>query len=375
MKRFASCAAALVAAAVLACPAQAEDTINIGVPGAHTGALASYGVPSLNAAKIVAEKVNAKGGVLGKKIQLLTEDDQCKAELATNAATKLISEDVNVVMGHICSGPTKTSLPYYNKENIILMSPTATTPALTAPGVNPMFFRTVAKDDAQATLTSKFILESLKGKKVAYVHDNDEYGKGFADGNKAILEQAGVETVLYEAVTPDAVDFSAISRKLRHAKPDVIVFGGYKDLAGKLIKQFRREKVNCPVVGPDGVKDQAILELGAAAENVYCSYPKDTSTLPLFKEARDAHVKQFGSEPGFGYYNAYAAMLALIHGIEKAGSTDTAKIIEVLHNDPVDTPIGSLTFNANGDAAGMGLSIYTVKDGKFVETEFNITLK
>ena len=94
-----------------------------------------------------------------------------------------------------------------------------------------------------------------------------------------------------------------------------------------------------------------------------------------FKEAREAHVKQFGSEPGFGYYNAYAAMLALIHGIEKAGSTETAKIIDVLHTQPVDTPIGSLTFNANGDAAGMGLSIYTVKDGKFVETEFNITLK
>ncbi|MBQ1539815.1 MAG: branched-chain amino acid ABC transporter substrate-binding protein [Desulfovibrio sp.] len=375
MKRFAICAAALVAAVALACPAQAKDTIKIGVPGAHTGGLASYGMPTLNAAKIVSEKVNASGGVLGMKIQLLAEDDQCKNDLASNAATKLISEDADVVMGHICSGPTKVALPYYNKEHIILMSPTATTPSLTAAGVNPMFFRTVAKDDAQAALTSKFILESLKSKKIAYVHDNDEYGKGFADGNKDILEKAGVETVLYEAVTPDAVDFSAISRKLRHAKPDVIVFGGYKDLAGKLIKQLRREKVNCPVIGPDGMKDQAILELGAAAENVFCSYPKDTSALPLYKEARDAHVKQFGSEPGFGYYNAYAAMLALIHGIEKAGSTETAKIIDVLHTQPVDTPIGSLTFNANGDAAGMGLSIYTVKDGKFVETEFNITLK
>ena len=107
MKRFAACAAALFATAVLACPAQAEDTIKIGVPGAHTGALASYGVPSLNAAKLVAEKVNASGGVLGKKIQLLTEDDQCKAELAANAATKLISEDANVVCCHF----TRTFIP------------------------------------------------------------------------------------------------------------------------------------------------------------------------------------------------------------------------------------------------------------------------
>ena len=92
MKHLFQFVAAAVLSAAVAAPAQAEDTIKIGVPGAHTGDLATYGVPSLNAAKIVVAKVNANGGVLGKKIELIAEDDQCKPELATNAATKLLSD-------------------------------------------------------------------------------------------------------------------------------------------------------------------------------------------------------------------------------------------------------------------------------------------
>ena len=368
-------AAALLSAAVAA-PAQAEDTIKIGVPGAHTGDLATYGVPSLNAAKIVVAKVNAKGGVLGKKLELIAEDDQCKPELSTNAATKLLSDKVSVVMGHICSGSTKAALPLYNDAHIIAMSPSSTPPGLTAPGVNPMFFRTIAKDDDQARLTSEFILKELQAKSVAYIHDNGDYGKGFADGNRTLLEKNGVKTALFEAITPDAVDFSAIVRKIKRSKADVIVFGGYQPTASKLLQQLRRDRVQTPVVGPDGLKDEAFIKMaGEAAEGTYCSYPKDTSNLPIYKEAHDAHVKMFGTEPGSFYYNAYAAMLALINGIEKAGSTDTDKIIKVLHTVPVDTPLGKITFNENGDAAGMALSVYVIKGGKFVETPYSVTLK
>ena len=121
-------------------------------------------------------------------------------------------------MGPICSGATNASLPMYESANIISISPTATTPALTLEGKHPLFLRTVANDNAQAQLTSSYIIEVLKAKKVAYLHDNGEYGKGFAQQNRGILEKAGVETVLFEAVTPDAVDFSAVVRKLRRAK-------------------------------------------------------------------------------------------------------------------------------------------------------------
>ena len=122
--------AALAGMAIMAmtAPVHAADTIKIGVPGAHSGDLVSYGMPSLNAARIVADEYNAKGGILGKQIEIIAEDDQCKPELGTNAATKVLSEGAVAVMGSICSGATKAALPIYNDAKIVSISPSATTP-------------------------------------------------------------------------------------------------------------------------------------------------------------------------------------------------------------------------------------------------------
>ena len=260
MKRGMTLLAAMAFCVAMTAPALAADPIKIGVQGAHSGDLASYGVPSLNAAKLVIDDANAAGGVLGGKVEVVSQDDQCKPEMATNAATKLISDKVAVVIGPICSGPTKAALPLFQDANLIAVSPTATTPGLTEDGKHPLFFRTVANDNAQARLTSDFMLNKLKAKKVAYLHDNGDYGKGFADNNRVFMEKGGAETVLFEAVTPDAVDFSAVVRKLRRAKPDIVVFGGYQPVASKLIQQMRRDRLTTPFIGPDGVKDETFLK-------------------------------------------------------------------------------------------------------------------
>lgn len=369
--------AALCLLALLApAKSQGAEPIRIGVQGAHSGDLASYGVPSLNAVRIVVDEANANGGILGRMIEVVNQDDQCKPEMATSAATKLVSDKVDVIVGPICSGPTVASLPLFQNAGLIAISPTATTPGLTEDGKNPLFMRTVAKDNAQAALTSQFMLDELKAKKIAYLHDNGDYGKGFADFNRELMEKGGAETVLFEAVTPDAVDFSAVIRKLRRAKPDIIVFGGYQPVASKLVQQMRRDRVDTPFLGPDGVKDETFLKMtGKDGEGVYASYPKDTTSLPAYKKAQEQHLKAYGSEPGFGYYNAYAATQALLDAIEKTGGTDTEKLNKALRENYVDTPIGKIRFNEKGDAAGMALSIYQVKDGKFVELDKSIVLE
>jgi branched-chain amino acid transport system substrate-binding protein len=114
---------------------------------------------------------NAMGGVLGKQVELVVEDDVCKPEVATNTATKLVGEDVAVVLGHICSGATKAALGIYNSSKKVVMSPSATNPALTQSGDYPNFFRTIASDDAQARLEVDFALDVLKVKKIAVLHD------------------------------------------------------------------------------------------------------------------------------------------------------------------------------------------------------------
>ncbi|MCP4993798.1 MAG: ABC transporter substrate-binding protein, partial [Gammaproteobacteria bacterium] len=180
----------------LSAPLMAADTIKLGVAGAHSGDLASYGLPSVNAAKLVVEQVNAKGGIDGKMVELLVEDDVCKPEVATNTATKLVSDGVHVVIGHICSGATKAALPIYNNAGVVVMSPSATNPALTQSGDYPNFYRTIASDDAQAQTEVDFALNTLGLSKSAVIHDKGDYGKGLAEFAKTFLEDSGKAEVM-----------------------------------------------------------------------------------------------------------------------------------------------------------------------------------
>ncbi len=347
----------------------AADTIKFGVAGPHSGDLASYGLPSINAAKLVVDKVNAAGGINGKKIELMIEDDVCKPEVATNTATKLVSSGVDVVLGHICSGATKAALPIYNNAGVLVMSPSATNPALTQSGDYPNFFRTIAPDDAQAQVDVDFALNKLGYTKIAVVHDKGDYGKGFAEFAKKFLEESGkAEVVLFEGVTPGAVDYSAIVQKIKRSGAEAVMFGGYHPEASKIVGMMKKKRLKTTFISDDGVKDQTFIKVaGDAAEGAYASGPKDTTANPLSKMAVEEHKKVFGSDHGAFFENAYSASLALVHAIEKAGSTDLAALKKVLQTEKVDTPVGNIYFDGKGDAVGVGFSVYKVVNGVFVE--------
>jgi len=372
LKNFMGILCALGLILVFSAPSFCGDTIKIGVAGAHSGDLASYGLPSINAVKLVADKYNAKGGLLGKKIEILTGDDQCKPELATNVATKMVSEGVVAVIGHICSGATKAALPIYKDAKIPCISPSATNPPLTQSGKYPNFFRTIASDDAQAKLDVDFILKKLKAKRIAIIHDKGDYGKGFATFAKHFVEKSGkAKVVLFEGITPGGVDYSAVVQKIKRAKADVVVFGGYHPEASKIVTTMRKKRLKIPFVSDDGVKDITFIKVaGKYAEGVYASGPKDISKNPLHIKAVEEHKKVFGSDPGAFFDNAYSAALALFNAIEKAGSTDYDKVTKALRTYYVDTPVGKIKFDYKGDAEGVGFSIYKVKNGQFVEIKF-----
>ncbi len=351
----------------LTSPAFAADTIKIGVGGAHSGELASYGLPSLNAARLVAEEFNAKGGLLGKQIEIVAADDQCKPEVAPNAATSLLSEEVVGVIGMICSGATKAALPIFTEANIVTISPSATTPELTLSGANKTFFRTIGHDLTQANVSSKFIA-TQKPKTVAILHDNGEYGKGFAESVRSNIETSypEIKVVLFEAVTPGAPDYSSTVRKVRNEGAEFLVWGGYHPEASKIVNNMYDLGFEIPFLGPDGLKDDTfITTAGEASEGVYASGPADTADLPASKAAAEAHQKAYDSAPGAFFYNAYAATYALVKAIEAAGTTDTDKVMEALRSNTVDTSVGSIKFDQNGDAEGISMSIYQVQDGVY----------
>ena len=347
----------------------AADTIKIGVAGPHTGDLAPYGIPTKEAAEMIAAQVNAAGGVLGKQIEVVPMDDQCKPEIATNAATKLVSEGVNVVIGHVCSGATKAALGIYKEANVIAISPSATNPPLTQSGEYPNFYRTIAPDDDQGKLAAAFATDKLGAKKIAILHDKGDYGKGFADFSKASLEAGGkAEVVLFEGITPGAMDYSAIVQKIRKEGADAVIFGGYHPEASKLVGQMNKKRVKVPFIGPDGVKGDGFLEIaGKDAEGVYATGPMDVSAYAENKEAKAAYTAKYGKEPGTFFDQGYAAMQSVLKAIEAAGGTEYAGLEKALRGNYVDTAVGKIKFDGKGDAEGVGFSVYQVQEGKFVE--------
>ncbi len=345
-----------------------SGTIKIGVAGAHSGDLASYGLPSVNAAKLVIEDINAKGGINGRKLELFVEDDQCKPELATNTASKLVSSNVVAVIGHICSGATKSALGIYKDSKVVTISPSATNPPLTQSGEYPNFFRTIAPDDAQAKLAATFIKQKLGLKKLAVLHDKGDYGKGFAELVKEYAEKDGIQVLLFEGVNPGAPDYSAVVNKIGNAGVDGVVWGGYHPEASKLVQQMKDKGMNMPFISDDGVKDNTFIEVaGKYAEGVYATGPMDTSSNPIAMKAVADHKAKFGEEPGAFFLNAYAATLAVTNAIAKAGSTDYDALTKALRSEYVETSLGRISFDQRGDVIGFGFSVFQVQNGKYVE--------
>ena len=342
--------------------------IIIGVAGAHSGDLASYGLPSVNAAKLVVAEANANGGILGRQIKLVIEDDQCKEEVASNTASKVVGENVVAVIGHICSGATEAALSIYKDSEIITISPSATKTSLTLSGAYPNFLRTIAHDDAQGLLAGTFVVEELGLKKVAVLHDKGAYGKGFAEVCKSVLEDAGIEVVLFEGLTVGAPDYSAAINKIDNSGAEGVIWGGYHPEASKLITQMKSKGMDIPFVSDDGVKDNTFIDVAKEnAEGVYATGPQDTTSNPMAMAAAEAHKAEFGDDYGAFFLNAYAATQAILNAIEKAGTTDYDAVLKTLKSEYVDTCLGKISFDDKGDVIGFGFSVFQVQDGAYVE--------
>jgi branched-chain amino acid transport system substrate-binding protein len=280
----------------------------------------------------------------------------------------MVSDEVKIVLGHICSGATKAALPIYLESKIVLMSPSATNPPLTQSGEYPNFFRTIAPDDAQAALEVAFA-KGLGLTKLAVIHDKGDYGKGFATFCKEFIEaDESLEVVLFEGVTPGAVDYSAVVQKIKSSGAQGVIFGGYHPEASKIVSGMRKKEITIPFLSDDGVKDDTFIKVaGEYAEGVYATGPMDFSSNPVYQEAVAAHKAEFGSDPGPFFPEAYSAALALLKAVENAGSTDYDKVSEALRSQYVDTAVGKIKFDAKGDAEGVGFAVYQVQGGKYVE--------
>ena len=366
---FRTLAVAFLTMVVFAMPGFAGDTIKLGSGGVISGDLAPYGISALRGVEIAVEDLNAKGGILGKKIELLVGDDVCKPEVAVNMATKLVSDGAQMIVGHVCSGCTIAANKIYKDAGLLIVSPASTNDDLTLKGEHPNFFRTISYDGAQADLMTSFVKNTLKAKKVALVHDKGDYGKGQMELAKKYFEKlGGVEIVLFEGVTTGAVDFSAIVQKIKRSKAEVTLWGGYHSDASKIVGLIKKKRVNTTFFGGDGIIGDNFTTLaGKYSEGVYATGPNDTSNNPLWKEITAKHQKKYSEDPGTFFHNAYACVQALAKAAEKAGSFDYDKMRAAMFDIKVESPLGTIGFDERGDVIGAGFSVYLVKNGEYVQ--------
>jgi branched-chain amino acid transport system substrate-binding protein len=353
-------------------PAGAQDTLKIGFGGALLGSLASYGLSNLYGIEFAVHKANEAGGVLGRQVELVKEDDSCDPALASSAATKLASQGIRLVLGHTCSGATHTALSVYG-GNAVVISSSATDINLTDSGDNPYFFRTTPRDDAQSNLQIQLI-RARGFKKIAIIHDKGDYGKSLAELAESAIKAdpgSGIEVVLMEGVTSGQVSYDAVVAKIKDAGADAVIWGGYYNDAAKIALNLRDRGVDAVIIGADGLYDDRFLSMGGTAvEGSFATGQSDISQSDAAKEALAYHRQNHTEETGTYFFYAAAAAQALFAAVEKAGSAeDLALIKKHLTEDTVDTVLGPVRFDSRGDLIGAGFKLYEVKGGKFVEVE------
>ncbi len=370
MRRVRHSVFALAAMLVLASDA-AQDTIRIGEFASLTGKEASFGQYSHNGTTLAIEEINAHGGVLGKKIELIYEDDQSKSGQAATVVRKLISRDnVVAILGEVASSRSLEAAPICQAEKVPMISPASTNPEVTEKG--DYIFRACFTDAFQGKLLAEFATKTLKAKKVAVLKDvKSDYSVGLARNFISSFKTAGGEIISERDFSGGDKDFRAQLTTIRAANPEAVFVPAYYTDVGLIIRQARQLGIKVPMFGGDGWESANLAQIaGSGIEGAYFS--THFSPEAARHEVRE-FVKNFKAKYGFppdamaalGYDSA----LILADAIKRAGSTDRQKLrdaIATTKDFPAVTGIITLDPSRNASKSAV---ILQIKDGKFTYLE------
>jgi len=357
----------------LGCNKQSGDVIKVGEFASLTGKEATFGTSSHEGTLLAVEELNAAGGVLGKKIDLITEDDLSKAGEAATVVNKLIARDgVVAILGEVASSRSLEAAPICQQNKIPMISPSSTNPKVTETG--DFVFRVCFIDPFQGTVMANFAAKTLKAKKVAIFTDvKSDYSKGLAKYFKEGFLASGGQVVAELDFNGGDKDFKAQLTAIKTANPDAVFIPGYYTDAALICIQAKQLGLNVPLFGGDGWESEDLIKIGKdAVEGHYFSthYHPDVSS-PKSKAFVEAYKKRFKNSDGtpkapdamaaLGYDSA----MILADAIKRAGTTDGPKVRDALAaTKDFDGVTGKTTINDKRDATKSAV-ILQVKGGQF----------
>ena len=361
---------AAMALAGVASYSMAADTIKIGLAGPVTGSVAQYGDMQRAGALMAIEQINSAGGVNGAKLEGVVYDDACDPKQAVAVANKVVNDGIKFVVGHVCSSSTQPATDIYEDEGVLMVTPSATAPEITARGYK-LIFRTIGLDSMQGPAAGKFIASHYKDKTIAVLHDKQQYGEGIATEVKKTLEGTGVKVTVFEGLNAGDKDFNALISKLKKAGVSFVYFGGYHPEMGLLLRQAKQAGLNATFMGPEGVGNSEITAIaGDASEGMLATLPRAFELDPKNQKLVEAFKAKKQDASGIFVLPSYSAVSVIAQGIEKAGSTDPEAVAEALRSNTFNTPTDELSFDDNGERKSFDFTVYERhKDASKTEVE------
>ncbi len=358
----------LVAAALSGCGGSGGDTILVGEFASLTGKEATFGISAHEGTALAIEELNAAGGVLGKQLELRTEDDQSKAGEPANVVNKLISKDgVVAVLGEVASSRSLEAAPICQQNGIPMISPASTNPKVTETGDH--IFRVCFIDPFQGTVMANFATATLKAKKVAVFTDvKSDYSKGLAKFFKEGFAKAGGQISAELDFNGGDKDFKAQLTAIKASAPDAVFVPGYYTDVALICIQAKQLGLNVPFFGGDGWESSTLVTIGGSAvEGHYFSthYAADNPT-PKITSFVEAYKKRYnGKVPDAMAALGYDSAMFLADGIKRAGTTESKPLRDALAaTQEFEGVTGKMAMNAQRDAVKAAV-ILQVKGGKF----------
>ena len=350
------------------------DAIKIGAIGPLSGAASTYGISVKEGAQLLEKEVNDAGGINGKKIQFVFEDDQADPNSAMQAFNKLVDDEkVCAILGPVTSGATLAVAPNATSRQIPMITPTGTEPTITKVGGEYMF-RGCFVDSFQGEVLAKYSNETLKSKTAAVLYNSgSDYSKGIADSFKAKFEAAGGTVGEFLTYNDKDTDFKAQLTKIKSLNPDVLVLPDYYNVVGLIAKQARGMGIQSQFLGGDGWESEELTKIGQDSVNgaLYINHYYSGDTDTAVKSFVDSYKKDYNKEPDAFAALGYDSAKILVKAIEKAGKTDGAAIKDALAGMEMNSVTGSIKFNDERSAIKSAAIIKVDGDKKVLAGKVN----
>lgn len=346
-----------------------NETIKLAVVGVHSGDMAEYGLSTVRAARFVVADYNLEGGINGSQVEMVVKDDKCDVGVAMGIAIDLVHDGVDAVLGHTCPAVTKAVLPIYKDAGVVVISPSDVSFRSTHSNKYPNYFRIIPHAMVQAKIVTTFAINNIGVQKIAVLFDKSEYGVGIANlVRDNVIESQRAQVVLFGEVITGSGDYGDIVQDIKQKKADIVFFSGdYKD-ASKIVSTMRKNHIETLFITDDRVNGESFIQsAGALAEGVYVTARAKNSENVLTVSAIEKYRKKFGEDPGPFYLSGYAAAMAVLNTIEKAGTSNLNVVVKTMRAQKMDTPIGQISFDEHGDVVGVEYDLYQVQNGQFIE--------